>query len=77
MEKFTSWSAIERYVKILGTKGKLITQLTGPTITLYSESSFMSRLRGPRTFMPRRVANEYLPLTDIAYREELEHFSNA
>ena len=74
MENFTSWSAVERYVKILGSRGKLVTQLTGPAITLYSEGSFMSRLRGPHTFMPRGVANEYLPLTDVAYREELEHF---
>lgn len=74
MENFTSWGPVERYVKILGSKGKLVTQLTGPAITLYSEGSFMSRLRGSHTFMPRGVANEYLPLTEVAYREELEHF---
>lgn len=34
----------------------------------------MNRLRGPHIFMPRGVTNEYLPLTDVAYREELEHF---
>lgn len=74
MEKFTSWSAVERYVKILGDKGKLVTQLTGPKITLYSEGSIFSRLRGSHTIMPRRVTNEYLPLTDVAYRSELENF---
>lgn len=74
MENITSWSAVDRYVKILGDKGKLVTQLTGPQITLYSEGSFLSRLRGPHTIMPRRVANEYLPLTETAYRTELEDF---
>lgn len=74
MENFTSWGPVERYVKILGSKGKLVTQLTGPAINLYSEGTFMSRLRGSHTFMPRSVSNEYLPLTEVAYREELEHF---
>ena len=74
MEGFSSWAASDRYVKILGTRGKLMVSLTGPTITLYKEGSLMSRLRGPHTFMPRGAVQEKLPLTDAAYREEMHDF---
>src|SRR3990170_2050493 len=74
MESFSSWAASDRYVKILGTRGKLAVSLTGPTITLYKEGSLMSRLRGPHTFMPRGAVQEKLPLTDAAYREEMHDF---
>ncbi len=74
LEGYTSWSASDRYVKILGTRGKLVVSLTGPTITLYKEGSLMSRLRGPHTFMPRGAVQEKLPLTDAAYREEIHDF---
>ena len=74
MEGFSSWAASDRYVKILGTRGKLTVSLTGPTITLYKEGSLMSRLRGPHTFMPRGAVQEKLPLTDAAYREEMHDF---
>jgi predicted dehydrogenase len=74
MEGYSSWSASDRYVKILGTQGKLVANLTGPTITLYKEGSLMSRLRGPHTFMPRGALEEKLPLTDSAYREEMHDF---
>lgn len=74
LEGYTSWSASDRYVKILGTRGKLVVSLTGPTLTLYKEGSLMSRLRGPHTFMPRGAVYEKLPLTDAAYREEMHDF---
>jgi len=74
MEGYSSWSASDRYVKILGTRGKLVVSLTGPTITFYKEGSLMSRLRGPHTFMPRGAVHEKLPLTDAAYREEMHDF---
>jgi len=74
MERYSSWSASDRYVKILGTRGKLVVSLTGPTITLYKEGSLMSRLRGPHTFMPRGAVQEKLPLTNAAYREEMHDF---
>jgi predicted dehydrogenase len=74
MEGYTSWSASDRYVKLLGTRGKLVASLTGPTITLYREGSLMSRLRGPHTFMPRGAVHEKLPLTESAYRAEMHDF---
>lgn len=74
MENYTSWSASDRYVKILGTSGKLVTDLTGPTITLYKEGSLLSRLRGPHTFMPRGAIQENLPLTEAAYKREMNIF---
>jgi predicted dehydrogenase len=74
LEGYTSWSASDRYVKILGARGKLVASLTGPTVTFYKEGSLMSRLRGPHTFMPRGAAHEKLPMTDSAYREEMHEF---
>jgi predicted dehydrogenase len=74
MEGFTSWSASNRYVKILGTRGKLVTDLTGPTITLYREGSLLSRVRGPHTFMPKGAVQENLPLTESAYKQEMNGF---
>ena len=74
MKDYTSWSASDRYVRILGTRGKLVTDLTGPTITLYKEGSLLSRLRGPHTFMPRGAVQENLPLTEAAYRREINNF---
>lgn len=74
MEGYTSWSASDRYVRILGTRGKLVVDLTGPTITLYKEGSLLSRLRGPHTFMPRGAVQENLPLTEAAYRREMNDF---
>jgi len=74
MEGFTSWSASDRYVKILGTRGKIVADLTGPAVTFYKEGSLLSRLRGPHKFMPRRAVQENLPLTDAAYRSEMRDF---
>jgi UDP-N-acetylglucosamine 3-dehydrogenase len=74
LEGYSSWSASDRYVKVLGTRGKLVVSLTGPTITFYKEGSLMSRLRGPHTFMPKGAVQEQLPLTDAAYREEMHDF---
>ena len=74
LENYSSWSASDRYVKILGTKGKLIADLTGPTVTFYKEGSLLSRLRGPHKFMPRGALLENLPLTEAAYRSELTDF---
>jgi UDP-N-acetylglucosamine 3-dehydrogenase len=74
LESYTSWSASDRYIKLLGTRGKLVVSQTGPTITLYKEGSLMSRLRGPHTFMPRGALQENLPLTEAAYRDEIHDF---
>lgn len=74
LSDYKSWEATDRYFKILGTKGKVVTDLNGPTITLYKEGSFMSRVRGPYKIMPRFALNPHVPLTEIAYRRELVHF---
>lgn len=74
LSSYRSWEATERYVKILGTRGKVITDLNGPTITLYKEGSLISRVKGPHKIMPKFAMNPYIPLTEIAYRRELEHF---
>lgn len=74
LSNYTNWEAADRYVKILGTKGKVITDFTGPTITLYKEGSWISRVRGPHKIMPRFAVNPNVPLTQTGYRKELEHF---
>lgn len=74
LSDYKSWEATDRYFKILGTKGKMVTDLNGPTITLYKEGSFISRVRGPHRIMPRFALNPHIPLTEIAYRRELAHF---
>lgn len=74
LPKYRSWEAVDRYVKILGTGGKIITEQSGPTITLYKEGSLISRIKGPHKIMPRFALNPNIPLSEIAYRKELEHF---
>lgn len=74
LSKYKSWEATDRYFKILGTKGKIVTDLNGPTITLYKEGSLISRIRGPHKIMPKFALNPYVPFTEIAYRRELEYF---
>jgi len=74
LSNYRSWQATDRYVKILGSRGKVVTDLNGPTITLYREGSLMSRVRGPHRIMPRFALNPYVPFTDLAYRREVEHF---
>lgn len=74
LPKYQSWEAVDRYIKILGTKGKIITEQSGPTITLYKEGSLLSRIKGPHTIMPRFALNPNIPLSEMAYRKELEHF---
>lgn len=69
-----SWGSVQRRIEILGSQGKIQTDITGPTVTLYKESSLLSKMRNPRTFMSTSSLNQYVPNTDIAYRDELHHF---
>jgi len=74
LPNYQSWEAMDRYIKIVGTKGKIITEQSGPTITLYREGSLLSRIKGPHRIMPRFALNPNVPLSEMAYRRELEHF---
>jgi predicted dehydrogenase len=74
MSDWQSWSAAERFVKILGSKGKIISDLTGPSLSLYKDGTLLGRFRGLHKIMPREAVNPKLPLTHIGYRKELEHF---
>lgn len=76
LPNYQSWEAVDRYIKILGTKGKIITEQSGPAITLYKEGSLLSRIKGPHRIMPKFALNPNIPLSEIAYRKELEHFLN-
>jgi predicted dehydrogenase len=74
LPKYQSWEAVDRYIKILGTRGKIVTEQSGPTITVYKEGSLLSRIKGPHKIAPRFAVNPNIPLSEIAYRKELEHF---
>jgi len=74
LPNYQSWEAVDRYTKIIGTKGKIFTEQSGPAITLYKEGSLLSRIKGPHRIMPRFALNPNVPLSEMAYRRELEHF---
>jgi len=71
---YTTWAAVNRYVGIVGTKGKIIIEQSDPTLTIYKEGTLLSRLVGLHRIMPRYAIHPKLPLSQIAYRKELEHF---
>ena len=74
MANWQSWSAAERSVKILGSKGKIISELTGPSLSVYKDGTVFSRLRGLHKIMPKQAVNPRLPLTQMGYLKEMEHF---
>jgi len=74
MKDISSWSAVSRYIRILANKGGILTEQSGPLITLYKEGSLISRLKGPHTIMSRRAINPNIPQSEVAYRQELTHF---
>jgi predicted dehydrogenase len=71
-----SWGSVQRRVEILGRQGKIITDLSGPTITLYKETTLLNKMRNPRKIMPKQALNQFVILTDLAYRDELNEFIN-
>jgi predicted dehydrogenase len=74
MPKYQSWEAVDRYIKILGTNGKIVTEQSGPSIMIYKEGSLLSRIKGPHKITPRFAVHPNIPLSEISYRKELEHF---
>ena len=74
MKEFTSWGAVDRYVKISRHEGEDRVRADGPGITLHREGSLMSRAKEPRRIVPRGVVSPHIPLIQVAYRLELEHF---
>lgn len=70
----SSWGSVQRRIEILGSQGKIVTDITGPSITFYKETSTISKMRNPRVFMPRVALNQFVPITDLAYRDELQSF---
>lgn len=68
-----SWEVVDRYVKVLGTQGKIVSELTGPSLTLYREGTLLSRLLGEQRIIPRSL-HPKLPGSEYAYRKELEEF---
>jgi len=77
LPRYSTWAAVDRYVRIVGTKGKIITEQSGPTLTIYKEGTLLSRIMGPHKIMPKFTIHPKLPLSQIAYRKELEHFINS
>jgi predicted dehydrogenase len=52
----------------------MVMDVTGPSITLYKENSLLNKMRNPRKIMPTQSLNEFVPITDLAYRDELQDF---
>lgn len=74
MKDISSWSAVSRYIRILASRGVVLSEQSGPLITLYKEGSLISRLKGPHTIMSRRAINPNIPQSEVAHRQELSHF---
>lgn len=75
--EYRNWDTVERFVKILGTKGKLTVGYTTPDITVYKASTLLGRVKGPYTFIPSFVMHQSVPITQTSYRKELEDFINS
>jgi len=71
-----SWEPIERYIKVLGTEGKIISELTGPSLMIYREGTLLSRILGIQRIIPKEL-HPKLPGSQYAYKKELEEFINA
>ena len=71
---FKNWDAVDRSIRILGTKGKIITEYTTPPITIYKAGTLVGRVRGPQTIVPKFVMHPRVPLSQTSYRKEIEDF---
>lgn len=74
--EYKNWDTVERFVRILGSKGKLTVGFTTPEMTLYKASTFLGRVRGPYRMMPSYVMHKSVPITQTSYRKEIEDFIN-
>ncbi|MDY6833656.1 MAG: Gfo/Idh/MocA family oxidoreductase [Chloroflexota bacterium] len=71
---FKNWDAVDRSIRILGTKGKIVTEYTTPPITVYKAGTLIGRVRGPQTIVPKFVMHPRVPLSQTSYRKEIEDF---
>jgi predicted dehydrogenase len=74
LDSWKSWAATDRHIQIIGTKGKILTDFTGPTFSLYKDGSLLSRIKGINKIMPEYTVNKNIPFTEMAYRKEMENF---
>ena len=70
---WTGWEAQERYVKVVGTKGKLQSELTGPSLKAYRANSLLARTVGVQTLVPRGL-HARLPASSQAYKNQVVAF---
>jgi UDP-N-acetylglucosamine 3-dehydrogenase len=71
---YKNWDVTDRCVRILGTKGKILTGFTTPGVTVYSAGTLIGRVRGLYQRMPRFAMHPDVPVTQTSYRRELEDF---
>lgn len=69
-----NWGVVDRTVEAVGSRGKISTKLTGPEIKIWRSNSLRDKFFGEKVILPKQTLSTYTPLTDYAYRKELELF---
>lgn len=69
-----SWGGVNRTIEIVGESGKIQTDMTGPSITIYNEKSLRNKILGNKTIYPKSMMLPSVPITDQAYLELLKDF---
>ncbi len=75
--EFNNWDVVNRHVEIVGTKGKLVAQLTSPELKVYRADTLLSRARGLYSITPTFALHYSVPVSQTSYRKELEDFVDA
>ena len=71
-----SWGGVRREVELIGTHGKIRTEMTGPSVELYNEKSMRVRLLGKQKIYPKSMVIPSVPITDRGYYLALKAFAD-
>lgn len=75
--EWKSWEPGERFIRIIGTHGKLRAGLTRSTMSIYNAKSLVGRVRGTYDIIPRFASHPVIPITGTSFRKEVEDFIEA
>ena len=65
----------DNLIEILGSEGKLESDIFGPGISFYNKNSFMCKLGGKLNLIPRQIdPKNPLAAMEYSYRKEIEEF---
>jgi predicted dehydrogenase len=68
----------DNLIEILGSDGKIESDVFGPSVSFYNKNSFMCKLRGKLTLTPRPIdPRNPSAAIEQSYREEIAHFLNS